>query len=417
VKQIIKILSAIDLNAKEEQTVKRIVFLVDMNAFFISCEMTRNPSLQGRPAAVAGDPQKRSGIILAANYEARKYGVKTTMTINEARRLCPGLLFVPPDHKFYSDRSKEVMQLLDSYTPVVEQNSIDEAWLDMTGCEALYSSAGSVAQKIMKEIEDNLGLWCSIGIAENKFLAKMASEMKKPLGITELWHDSIKTKLWPLPVEAMYGIGTQTAAKLRNIGISTIGDIARYDREALEKKFGKYGNMIYELANGIDNSPVTPHKKDEMKSIGRSTTLPEDITDIVCAKKILMLLAEEVGTDAREHSKRCSTVQITIKYGDFQSITRQKTIPSTFLTSEILKASVELLQNNWNTLHPVRLLGIGITGFELEPNGQLSLFDQAAVCKPKKEENLEKAVDMIRARFGKETIKRATLIKKDIDEI
>jgi DNA polymerase-4 len=175
--------------------------------------------------------------------------------------------------------------------------------------------------------------------------------------------------------------------------------------------------MIYELANGIDNSPVTPHKKDEMKSIGRSTTLPEDITDIACAKQILMSLAEEVGTDAREHSKRCSTVQITIKYGDFQSITRQKTIPSTFLTSEILKASVELLQNNWNTLHPVRLLGIGITGFELEPNGQLSLFDQAAVCKPKKEENLEKAVDMIRARFGKETIKRATLIKKDIDEI
>jgi DNA polymerase-4 len=397
--------------------VKRIVFLVDMNAFFISCEMTRNLSLRGRPAAVAGDPKKRSGIILAANYDARKFGVKTTMTVNEAQRLCPGLMFVPPDHEFYSIKSSEVMQLLDTYSPVREQNSIDEAWLDMTGCEELYSSAASAARKIIKEIEDGLGLWCSIGIAENKFLAKMAADMKKPLGITELWPDCIKEKLWPLPVEAMYGIGRQTADKLRNIGIKSIGDIAVYDREALEKKFGKYGNIMHKLANGIDDSSVTPHNKDEMKSIGRSTTLPENITDIADAKKVLMYLAEEVGTDARKHGKRGSTVQITIKYGDFQSISRQKNIPYTYLTSDILKAGIELLQNNWNALRPVRLLGIGITNFKSEENRQLSLFDQIEKGQPEKEEKLEKTVDMIRARYGSETIKRAALIKKDSDGI
>jgi len=239
---------------------RKVIFLVDMNAFFISCEMTRNDSLVGTPAAVAGDPKKRSGIILAANYEARSYGVKTAMVLHDALKLCPEMILLPPDHLFYKQKSGEVMDLLSNYTPTLEQNSIDEAWLDMTGCEGLFGNPLKAANRIMDEIKDRLGLWCSIGIAENNFLAKMASDMKKPLGITELWKHDIPTKLWPLPVKEMYGIGAKTAARLNRMGINTISDLAKFDVTRIIKTFGKYGNEIYQRANGIDYSPVLAHR-------------------------------------------------------------------------------------------------------------------------------------------------------------
>jgi len=266
-----------------------------MNAFFISCEMTRNDSLVGTPSAVAGDPKKRSGIILAANYEARSCGVKTTMVLHEAFKLCPGLILVPPDHHFYKQKSDEIMNLLSNYTPILEQNSIDEAWLDMTGCERLFGNPVEAARRIMEEIKDRFGLWCSIGIAENKFLAKMAAEMMKPLGVTELWGHDIPQKLWPLPVKEMYGVGAKTAEKLNRMGIKTISDLAKYDVNRIVKSFGAGGTDIHLHANGIDNSPVLAHTADDMKSIGRSTTLPEDISDMEKAKLVLMELADDIG--------------------------------------------------------------------------------------------------------------------------
>src|SRR5271157_2494664 len=292
---------------------KKVIFLVDMNAFFISCEMTRNDSLVGISAAVAGDPKKRTGIILAANYEARSCGVKTAMVLHEALKLCPKLVLVPPDHLFYEQKSKEVMDLLSNYTPILEKNSIDEAWLDMTGSEGLYGKPVDAAKRIMDEIKDRLGLWCSIGIAENKFLAKMASEMKKPLGITELWEYDIPIKLWPLPAKQMYGIGAKTAEKLNRMGIRTIGELAGFDKNLIVKIFGKCGHEIYLHANGIDNSPVLAQRAGDMKSIGRSTTLPEDISDIEKAKIVLMELADDIGTTTRRYSKKGRTVHVTLK--------------------------------------------------------------------------------------------------------
>ena len=342
---------------------QRVIFLVDMNAFFISCEMTRNDSLVGIPAAVAGDPKKRTGIILAANYEARSYGVKTTMVLHEALRLCPKLILVPPDHQFYGQKSEEVMDLLSNYTPILEQNSIDEAWLDMTGSEGLFGKPVDAAKRIMSEIKDRLGLWCSIGIAENKFLAKMAAEMKKPLGITELWKHDIPTKFWPLPVKEMYGIGRKTAEKLNRMGIQTIGELARSDINLIVKTFGKCGNEIYLHANGIDDSPVLARMADDMQSIGRSTTLPEDISDIEKAKLVLMELADDIGMTARRHGKKGRTVHITLKYSDFRVITRQATVPATCTTKEIYQAGCSLLEQNWNRFHPVRLIGISLSGF------------------------------------------------------
>ena len=393
---------------------QKVIFLVDMNAFFISCEMTRNDSLAGIPAAVAGDPKKRTGIILAANYEARSYGVKTTMLLHEAMRLCPKLILVPPDHRFYGQKSEEVMALLSDYTPVLEQNSIDEAWLDMTGCEGLFGKPVDAAKRIMSEIKDRLGLWCSIGIAENKFLAKMAAEMKKPLGITELWKQDIPIKFWPLPAKEMYGIGRKTAEKLNQIGIKTIGELAKLDVTLLVKTFGKSGNEIHLYANGIDDSPVLARRVDDMQSIGRSTTLPEDISHIEKAKLVLMELSDDIGTTARRHNKKGRTVHITLKYSDFQVVTRQTTIPPTCTTKEIYQVGCSLLEQNWNRFRSVRLIGISLSRFHEDCSAaQLSLFDQMqGNVKDDKNERIDKAMDKIRNKHGSEKITFATLVKK-----
>jgi len=376
--------------------------------------MTRNNCLVGKSAAVAGDPKKRTGIILAANYEARSCGVKTAMVLHDALKLCPEIILVPPDHHFYEQKSKEVMDLLSNYTPILEQNSIDEAWLDMTGSEGLFGKPVEAAKLIMDEIKDRLGLWCSIGIAENKFLAKMASEMKKPLGITELWEHDIPIKLWPLQVNEMYGIGNQTADRLNRMGIRAIGELARFDMKLIVKTFGKCGNEIYLHANGIDHSPVLARKAGDMKSIGRSTTLPEDISDIEKAKIVLMELADDIGMTARRHGKKGRTVQITLKYSDFKVVTRQTTISATCTTKEIYQAGCSLLEKNWSRGHSVRLVGISLSGFHEDcTSGQLSLFDQMKDnVNNDKNERIDKAMDKIRNKHGSEIITFASLVRK-----
>ncbi|WP_010247381.1 DNA polymerase IV [Acetivibrio cellulolyticus] len=391
---------------------ERVIFLVDMNAFFISCEMAKNPELKGRTAAVAGDPKKRTGIILAANYEARKYGVKTTMLIHEAKKLCPDIILIPPSHGLYEKKSREVMSILSRYSPVVQQNSIDEAWLDMTGCEALFGKPVESAKRIMKDIMNELDLWCSIGISENKFLAKMASEFKKPLGITELWRNDISEKLWPLPVREMYGIGKQTEKNLIDIGIYKIGDIAKSDPQFLIKKFGKYGGEIYRLANGIDESQVSENPISKSKSVGRTTTLPQNITDLEYAKAVLLRLAEDVGMEARKQNYKGKTISIAIRYEDFKTITRQKSIRATYLTKEIYAAGADLLEDNWDNRRPVRLLGISLNNISEDEAEQISIFnmDNSEGCN-EKEEKLEKTFDLIRERFGSDKIKRAVILK------
>ena len=390
----------------------RLIFLVDMNAFFISCEMAMNPELKGKPAAVAGDPKKRSGIIFAANYEARKYGIKTTMVLHEAKKLCPELVTVPPNHGLYEKKSREVMDILSRYTPVIQQNSIDEAWMDLTGCEKLFGSPMEIAENIMKTISEELDLWCSIGISENKFLAKMGSELKKPQGITELYVKDIEKKLWPLPVREMYGIGKQTEQKLMDYAIYKIGDIANSNVEFLKKNFGKYGEELYRLSRGIDNSPVIPNPIYDNKSISRSTTLPQDTNDLEYLKYILLGLAEEVGYEARKSGYKGKTVSISIKYEDFTTVSRQKTVAPTYLTKDIYANALSLLEMNKNKNKLIRLIGLGLSNLATDETEQLSIFELVeGVHNAHKEETIEKTIDRIRERFGDNKILRGSMLK------
>ena len=244
----------------------------------------------------------------------------------------------------------------------------------------------------------------------------MAAEMKKPLGITELWEQDIPIKLWPwpLPVKEMYGIGGKTAEKLNRMGIRTIGEIAKLDINLIVKAFGKGGKDIYLHARGIDNSPVLARNADDMKSIGRSITLPEDISDIEKAKLVLMELADDVGVVARKHGKKGRTVHITLKYSDFQVVTRQATIPASFTTKEIYQSGCCLLEQNWSSSHPVRFIGISLSGFHEDCSSiQLSLFDQMeGAVKSDKNERIDRAMDKIRSKHGSEIITFATLVEK-----
>lgn len=392
----------------------RLVFLVDMNAFYISCETLRDPTLKGKPAAVAGDPKKRTGIILAGNYEARAFGVRTAMSVAQALKLCPNLTLVPPDHDYYSRVSRNVMDLLDRFSPTIEQNSIDEAWLDMSGSQKLFGSPLEAAGTIQSTLEKELGLWCSIGISNNKFLAKMAAEMKKPLGITTLFPEELEEKCWPMPLEKTYGVGQKTAEKLHHLGLFTIGDLARSDPNLLGKTLGKTGPLLHQWVNGQDQDPVMAHHRDDVKSIGKSVTLSEDLTHLALGKEILFSLSDQVGRRARRQKKKGTTVQITIKYSDFRSITRQHTIPPTDSSRTIFATASRLLEENWSSKKPVRLLGVTLTDFNRVQSEQLSMLASLSesIQEDPRIRSLEETMDRIRDKYGSKSMLHGIQLKK-----
>ncbi len=392
----------------------KLIFHIDMNAFFASCEQVIRPDLKGKAIAVVGDASRRSGIVLAASYEAKAYGVKTTMPIYKATQCYKDIILVSSTYGLYSEMSKKVMEIFDYYTPVKEQLSIDEAFLDMTGTKQLFGKPEKAAKKIQDNILNELDLGCSVGISSNKLLAKMASDMKKPMGITTLFPCEIQKKMWPMNVGELYGVGKKSVSKLNELGIHTIGDLAITDKSSLKEYFGiKSSEYMLKSANGISSSKLVESGTTKVKSVGNELTYSEDIIQFDRIKNELLLLADTVGYRLRHKLLKGRTLQIKIKYNDFTVITRSITFNKpTDSTDYIYEKAYELIKKNRGG-KPIRLLGISLTNFEVELGNQLSLFEQENNFETSK---LDIMVDNVRDKFGYTAIKRGSLVDRNQDK-
>ncbi|ASK63264.1 DNA polymerase IV [Virgibacillus phasianinus] len=382
----------------------RVIFHIDMNCFYASVEMAYNPKLKGKPLAIAGNPEERKGIIVTSSYEARAKGVKTTMPLWEARKLCPNLIVMRPNFDRYRMASKEMFKMLADITPRVQPVSIDEGYMDISGCADL-GSPPDIAENLQQRIKTELDLPCSIGIAPNKFLAKMASDMKKPMGITVLRKRDLPEKLWPLPVGEMYGIGGKTAAKLNSVAINTIGELATTDVYQLKQVLGINGERLRNRANGIDTRAVDPDAVHEFKSIGSSQTLPNDTTSEAEIRKLMHALADNVERRLKRKNAAGRGVQLMIRYHDLKTITRSKKLKIYIESKEdILHVANDLLQKHWN-LEPIRLLGITVQDAEEKQHiaHQLDLFTYE---KEAEKEKLYSVIDQLSTKYGKNPFKK-----------
>lgn len=389
----------------------RIIYHIDMNSFYASVEVAHNPSLKGKPVAIAGNPKHRRGIIVTSSYEARHYGVRTTMPLWEARKLCPDLIVLPPNFERYREASRKMFQLVAELTPCVEPVSIDEGYIDVTDVKHDKTPIDT-AKTLQKRILDELHLPSSIGIGPNKFLAKMASDMKKPMGITVLRIRDLPRKLWPLPIENMYGVGQKTAGKLREIGIETIGQLAKTDTYELSQLLGVNGERLKNRANGIDPRHVDPEAVNEFKSIGNSKTLPHDTTDEIEIHQLFEHLAATIDMRMRRRHAAGLTVQIMIRYHNHHTVTRSKKLSHYIYTKEdILQHALSLFYNHWN-LQPVRLLGITVTDMinKKYMTKQLNLFTYENEIE---KEKLQTTIDRLTEKFGEDTFKQ---LKPTVEE-
>ncbi|MDQ0175088.1 DNA polymerase IV [Bacillus chungangensis] len=388
----------------------RVILHVDMNSFFASVEIAYDPTLKGKPLAIARTEEKRRGVIVTCSYEARAYGVKTTMNVWEAKKLCPHLIVRPPHMDRYRLASKEMFELLNGYSNLVEPVSIDEGYIDITDSHELGSPL-DIAKDLQKSILNKLHLPCSIGIAPNKFLAKMASNMKKPLGITILRKRDVQTKLWPLPIIQMHGIGQKTAAKLKAIHLYTIGDIAKANELQLKQLLGIRGLKMKERANGIDDRPVDPETANEHKSIGHSTTLAKDVSSEKELIKVLNQLSAQTASRLKKKGYAANNIVVTIRYHDRKTITRSRKLPYPIIrTTDVFEAAKNLFLEHWDG-NPVRLLGVTGQDLMAEEEGfeQLNLF---SFHKAAEKETLYKTIEKLQSKFGKTAIQQGAKFSK-----
>ncbi|MEH7111819.1 DNA polymerase IV [Neobacillus niacini] len=389
----------------------RVILHVDMNSFYASVEMAYDPELKGKPVAIAGNVEERRGIIITCSYEARKFGVKTTMPLWEAKKLCPQLVIRKPNFDRYRTASIAMFEILRNYTELVEPVSIDEGYLDITDSFEMGNPI-EIAQSIQKRVLEQLDLPSSIGIAPNKFLAKTASDMKKPMGITILRKRDIPAVLWPLNTNEMHGVGKKTAEKLTTIGIHTIGELAAGNEIQLKSLLGINGIRIKERANGIDNRPVDPEAVSEFKSIGNSTTLPKDTSNQQELYRVLESLAETVSVRLKRKNVFAATVGITIRFKDRKTITRSKKLSNPIQQKEdIATQAKQIFLKHWNG-DPIRLLGI--TGYDLvEQDLAFKQLDLFSYGKDAKNEPLLKTLSSLRDKYGKNIIENAGTRKVD----
>jgi DNA polymerase-4 len=390
----------------------RVILHCDCNSFYASVELLDHPELRGDPVAVCGDPTSRHGIILAKNEPAKATGVKTAQTIWQAKRLCPNLVLLPAHHEKYRLFSRRVNAIYERYTDLVEPFSIDESWLDITGSLHLFGSDPKwVADDIRRAVREELGLTLSVGVSFNKVFAKMGSDYKKPDATTVITRENYQALLWPLPVTELLFVGRAAAAALAGYGIRTIGDLAGFDRAAAVELLGKQGGLLHDYATGAEHSPVIPARDmPGPKSVGNGLTFRRDLTGWEQLGAAAASLADDVAVRLRRHSVKCTTVQVTIRDPDFRDICRQKRLEApTCISRDIARAAMELIQAAWSDRAPVRALTITAQALvpENDAGEQLNLFAAGASQRREKRERLERAVDGIRGKFGRNAISPA----------
>ncbi|CAM3800114.1 DNA polymerase IV [Cohnella lubricantis] len=390
----------------------RIILHIDMNAFYCSVHAAEEPDkYKGKATAVAGSVELRKGVVVTSSYEARARGVRTGMTVRQAMQACPELIVIQPDFDVYRRYSKGFLRIVGSYTPLVEAVSIDECYADITG-SGQFGQPLEIAELIRKRVKEELSLPCSIGVAPNKLLAKIASDMRKPDAITVLRRREVPKLLWDKPCQTLVGIGRKTAEKLTRMNIRTIGELAAADEQWLVDRFGVYGNWMKRAANGIDDSPVEP-EHEAAKSIGHTTTLPADLTEREQYRAVLLNLADQTTRRLRRQGMMCHTVQITIRDPDMKTITRSETIDiPTDAADDVYREACRLMDRHWKNGMPVRLLGITLQGLspKAETPVQLDLFEYEAT--PRKEQ-LNQVMDKLRDKFGESAVLTAGMLTDD----
>ncbi len=383
----------------------RSIIHFDLDAFFASVEELLDPSIAGLPVLVGGSPEGR-GVVSSASYAARAYGVRSAMPTAQALRLCPHAVVRHGHRRAYTDYSRRAMAVLSEYTPLLEPISIDEAFLDVTGCEQLFGAAPELAYKIQERILTELGLPSSLGLASNKLVAKVASALAKPRGVIVVSAGQEAEFFAPLPIDRLWGVGEVTSGRLRASGVETIGQLAALSPQQMKQLFGSYAEGMHRRALGIDDRPVGP--SGQRKSISQEHTFAEDIGDLRVLRRALLKMSEDVATQLRKKGKCARTVVLKMRYPDFRTITRQVTLPQpTDLSRVIHVQAVELLQKEWTGGVKVRLIGVGVSG--LVGARQLGLFDGEG----ERLEKLSRVVDEIRSKHGKKAIRRASLLETD----
>lgn len=376
---------------------------IDMDAFFASVEQLDNPALRGQPVVVGGDSDR--GVVAAASYEARKFGIRSAMSMVKAKRQCPNLVIVRGNRARYSEISHTVMSIFAGFSPLVEQASIDEAYLDATGLERLFGPVEAIGAAIKQQVHETTGLTCSVGAAPVRFLAKIASDLDKPDGLSIIRPEQVQVFLKDLPVSKVPGVGRQAQEQLRRHRVFTCGGVLRHPREYWEKHLGKWGMALHARAQGIDSSSVSP--REPAKSSSAENTFEKDTTNRESLRKWLLAQSERVGADLRRHGYKGRTITLKVKFSDYKSVTRSRSLDvATDSTDVIYAVAVELL-DALNLRMPVRLIGVGVSNFGDKPR-QLSLLEEPESIPSRPE--LDRAVDSIRERFGKDAVLRGDLL-------
>lgn len=391
--------------------IDRLIFHVDVNSAFLSWEAARRVArgeddLRLIPSAVGGNANSRRSIISAKSIPAKKYGITTGEPVSMALRKCPELVVVEPDFELYRKCSSDFISLCREYAPVLEQFSIDECFMDMTGTSLIYPDPVATAVTIKDRIKDTYGFTVNIGIGSNKLLAKMASDFEKPDKVHTLFSKDVPIKMWPLPVDDLLFCGKSAASRLKSARVRTIGDLAKCDLRYLKSLVGDNAAVfLHDYANGIDNSPVTEEREDA-KSYGMSTTLEDDVVSFEVADKILLKLSDSVGRRMRNDGAKAYCIGVTIRSIDFRNKSHQRSLQNaTDITSEIYDIAKELFREIWDAVTPLRLLNVTLSNITRDDFEQLSLFDGNS---KQKYRNADKAMDSIRDRFGSDMIKRGS---------